>query len=318
MSSIDNPLPSSVTAEAPAPSSPAPKADVPAPEASQAPAPAAVAEIAAKASAGETLTKKEEKQLKEYKLKVNGKEKSLKIDISNDAEMQKYLQKALASDESFSQAAEVRKAAMSFIDDLKKNPKKVLSDPNIGVDLKKFAEEIMNEAIQEMEKSPEQKRADDAERKLKEIMDQREREQKDFNAKEVARIQAEHERNLETEISAALDVGGLPKTPRTVKHMAEMMMIAMSHGIELSAKEIAPIVKSTTLSEFKEVVGSLTDDQLEDFIGKEVVGRLRKKNVAKAKAVDTASSVKSTGVSVKKEEEKAPAKKQTIREFLGA
>lgn len=273
--------------------------------------------LEAKKEDGEKLTKKEEKVLKEYKLKVNGREKSIKLDLSNDEDVVRYLQKAEASDSKFQEAAEVRKAAIQFIEELKKNPRKVLSDPNIGVDLKKFAEEIMNETIQDMEKSPEQRAHDKLVKELEDLKQQREDEKKSFNAKEMERLQAEHERNLESEISSALDVSGLPKTARTVKGMAEMMMIALEHGIELSAQEIAPIIKNTNISEFKELMNALSDDQLEDFIGKEIIGRLRKKNVAKAKAVETSSSVKSTGTSEsKKAESKEPVKKQTIRDFL--
>lgn len=274
--------------------------------------------IEAKKDSGEKLTKKEEKILKEYKLKVNGREKSVKFDPSNDVEMQKYLQKAYASDEAFQQAAEVRKAAMQFLDDLKKNPKKVLSDPNINIDLKKFAEEIMNEAIQEMEKSPEQKEREKLQKELNDIKKQREDEKKTWEEKEMERLQVEHERQLETDISAALDIGGLPKTARTVKTMAEYMMIALQNNIELTPQEIVPIVKNNTLSEFKEILNSLNDDQLEDFVGKEIIGRLRKRNIAKSKAPETANAVKATGESTKKPEaDKKNEKPKTYRDFFG-
>lgn len=280
--------------------------------------PAKVENIEAKADAGEKLTKKEEKILKEYKLKVNGKEKTIKFDPSNDEEVMGYLQRAEASDSKFKEAADVRKAAMQFIEDLRKNPRKVLSDPNIGVDVKKFAEDIMNEAIQEMEKSPEQREREKLTKELEELKRQRDEEKKSFEQKEFERLQAHHEQQLETDISSALDIGGLPKTPRTVKAMADYMMVALQHGIDLSAQEIAPIVKNTTLGEFKEVINSFTDDQLEDFMGKEILGRLRKRNVAKAKstAPQTASSVKQTGAEVKKAANATPEKKQTIRDFL--
>jgi hypothetical protein len=270
-----------------------------------------------KKDSGVKITKAEEKQLKEYKLKVNGKEKSFKIDLSNEAELQKHFQKAAASDEAFNQAAEVRKAALAFMEDLKKNPRKVLQDPNIGVDLHKFAEEIMNERIQEMEKSPEQRDREAKEKELIELKRQIDEQKKQFESKEQERLQAEHARNLESEISAALDIGGLPKTARTVATMAEMMGIALKYGVDLTPQEIAPIVKKIRGDEFQDVVDSLSDDQLEDFIGKKVIGRLRKKNVAKAKAPETTSSVKATGSEVKKtEEKKEPAKKMTYRDFF--
>lgn len=278
--------------------------------------PAKVEALKDKVASGEQLTKKEEKTLKEYKLKVNGKEKTVRFDASNDEEVIKYLQKAEASDSKFAESAEIRKAAMQFIKELKENPRKVLSDPNIGVDLKKFASEIMNEELQEMEKTPEQKEREKLQKELEALKKEREDEKKSSEQKEFERMSAEHERNLETEISAALDVGGLPKTARTVKIMAEMAMIALQNGIDVSMKDLAPLVKNTTLSEFKEVVSSLSDDQLEDFLGKEVLGRLRKRNVAKSKPVETTNSLKSTGLSSKKSEPTKPVAKQSIRDWL--
>jgi len=283
-------------------------------DATAAPAAAEVAAIASKKAEGEKLTKSEAKILKEYKLKVNGRDETIKFDPTNEEEVKSWLQKGRASDQKFQEAAEVRKAAMSFIEELRKNPRKVLSDPNINIDLKKFAEEIMNDQIAEMEKSPEQKEREKLQKELQKMKDEREQEKKEFETKEMARLNDEHERQIESDISSALDIGGLPKTPRTVRTMADYMMVALENGINLTAKEIIPIVKNTTLSEFKEVVSSLTDDQLEDFLGKEVLGRLRKKNVAKAKAVETANAVKPTGAKPTVAAE--PAKKMTIREFL--
>lgn len=323
MSEMNTPVaPATPAPVSPETSNPAPEAvesseESSAPQAKGSVSSSEAADLQEKKDSGEKLTKKEEKQLKEYKLKVNGKERSVKIDMSNDEEVKRHLQKALAADESFKESSEVRKAAMSFIEELKKNPKKVLSDPNIGVDLKKFAEEIMNEAIQEMEKSPEQKEREKLTKELEDLKNQREKEKKDWEEKEFARLQAQHEKQLETDISAALDIGGLPKTAHTVSRMAHYMMIAMENGIELTPQEIAPIVKNETLGGFKELINSLSDDQLEEFMGKEILGRLRKKQVAKAKAqpIETSASVKPTGSEVKKEE--VAIKKQNYREFFG-
>lgn len=307
---LDAAAPSSEPAESEAPVAEAPKASAPLVQKATA--------ILEKKESGEKLTRAEEKTLKEFKLKVNGKEKSFKIDMSNEAELQKHFQKAAASDEAFNQAAEVRKAAMAFMQDLKTNPRKVLADPNIGIDVQKFAEQIMNERIQEMEKSPEQREREGKEKQLEELKRQLDDQRNQFNQKEQERIQVEHARNLENEISTALDIGGLPKTPRTVASMAEMMSIALKYGVELSPQEIAPIVKKMRYEELQEMLESTPDDQIEDFIGKNVLGRLRKKNVAKTKVPQTTSSVKATGADAKKVEDKSkePVKKMTYRDFF--
>lgn len=206
---------------------------------------------------------------------------------------------------------------MQFIEELRKNPRKVLTDPNINIDVKKFAEEIINEQIAEMEKTPEQREREKLQKELEDLRKQAQDRDEQAKKSEFARLQAEQEHILESDISAALDIGGVPKTPRTVKAMAEMMMIALQNNIDLSAKDLAPMVKNTTMGEFKEILQSLSDDQLEDYIGKDIIGRIRKRAVAKAKAASSpASSVKSTGNNVNTKE-KAPARKLTIKELLG-
>lgn len=263
--------------------------------------------------------KEEIKNLKKkYALTVNGKDEEFELDLGNDEEIKKHLQKSKASDQKFQEAAEVRKAAMEFIQQLKSNPKRVLADPSIGIDIRKFAEDILNEEIKEMEKSPEQREKEKLIRELEDLKAKDKEREESTNKANFERMQMEQERILETEITAALDIGGMPKTPRTVKAMAEMMMVALENGIDLSPRDIAPLVKNTTLSEFKEVVDSLTDDQLEDFLGKEVIGRLRKKNIAKSKAISTSSAIKSVGNSGKPaEKESTPAKKIPLRQFFG-
>lgn len=255
---------------------------------------------------------------KKYKIKVDKNEEEFEFDPSNDEEVIKHLQRSRASDKRFQEAAEVRKAAMEFIDQLRKNPRKVLSDPSINVDIKKMAEEILNDQIADLEKTPEQREKEDMQRRLQEYEERAKKLEEDKKLSDRQKLEFEQEKAIELDISAALDIGGIPKTPRTVARMAEMMMIALKEGIDLSAKDIAPLVKNNTMSEFKELVTALSDDQLEDFIGKEVIGRLRKRNIAKAKAApQTAQSVKSTGSDAPKKEE-APVRRQTIKEFLKA
>lgn len=275
--------------------------------------------VEAPASATPSVEKPKEEPVsakKKYKIKVDKAEEEFEFDPTNEQEVVKHLQMSRASQKRMAEAAELRKVAMEFLDELKKNPAKVLSDPNIGIDIKKFAQQVMNDELKELEKSPEQR---EKEKLLKEVEDlkKKAKEREDsLKQSEFQKMQAEQERVLESEISAALDVGGVPKTPRTVARMAEMMMIALQNNIDLSPKDVVGLVKNNTMSEFKEVIAAMSDDQMEDFLGKEVLSRLRKKNIAKAKAVQTANNVKPMGNTPKSKESSNEEKKMTIRDFL--
>lgn len=309
--SVDNPLGSSPVA-VPTPAEAAKITATPAtPTVSEEATKAALAAVKADTKPATPASSK-----KKYKLQVNKQEREIEFDPSNDEEVKNWLQKGLGSEQKFQEAAELRKAAMEFIEELKKNPRAVLTNPNIGVDVKKFAEQILNDELKEMDKTPEQKEKEKLTKELEDLKKQAKDREEAVKQSDFQRLQLEHERSLEAGIAAALDIGGLPKTPRTVKAMADYMMIALQNGIDLSPQEIAPIVKDMTQREFKELVQSLPDDQLEDFLGKEVLSRLRKKNVAKAKAIDTSNAIKSTG-KTDTATSKEPAKKMTMKEFFG-
>jgi hypothetical protein len=255
-----------------------------------------------------------EGNVKEYLLKVNGKERNVKLDLSNEEEVRKYLQKAIAADEQFQHAAEVKKAAMEFIEELKKNPRRVLTDPSIGIDVKQFAEAILNEEITQLQKTPEQIERERLEAELLDLRTKAKDQAEAAQRAEIARLQSEQERVIESEIQAVLEAGGIPKTARTVKQMAELMLVGLQNGIDLSTKDIAQVVKKNVTSDFKEIIESLSDDQLELFLGRDVITRLRRKSIAKAKAITTANQIADTGS--RKAEPEEP-KKQTIKEFFG-
>ena len=79
-------------------------------------------------------------QKKKYQLKVNNKVRDIELDLGNDEEVQKYLQKAMGADERFQEAAQVRKQMDQLIHELKTNPMAILKHKALGLDIKKMAE----------------------------------------------------------------------------------------------------------------------------------------------------------------------------------
>lgn len=256
---------------------------------------------------------------RKYNIVVDGNAEDVEFDPGNEEEVKRYLQKGKSADRKFQEAASLRQAAMEFIADLKKNPRKVLSDPNIGLDVRKFAEQVLQEEITEMEKSPEQRERDALKKELEEIKAQKKEQEESAKKANFEKLQIQEQQRLETDITTALDMGGIPKTPRTVRNMAEMMMIALENNINLSAKEVAQVIKSNNISEFKEILNNLSDDQMDDFLGKEVLARIRKKNMARAKAASTNTKVQETVKKPEDKESKGGSKnsKTSYKSFFG-
>lgn len=277
-------------------------------------APEVINDIKEKVQSGETLTKQEQRQLKEYKIKVNGLDEVIKFDPHNDEEVTKWLQKGRGSDQKFQEAADIRKAAVDFFDQLRNNTTKVLTDKSLGVprdQLRKFAEEFLQEEIVQMQKTPHEREIEELRQKLDQELNEKNLREQTRAEQEKLALDRQYEASLSMDIQTAIESNGLPKTPAMIYAMTQLMSVALEKGINLTAKDIAPIMKAEKLREHQEIARGLPDDQLDEWIGKEISARIRKKNVSKA--MTTSNSIKNVGKTSKtaevKQQEKIPMSK---------
>ena len=257
-----------------------------------------------------------EKKVEKFKLKVYGKEVEEELDLNDREAVTKKLQMAHAANEKMRESAEMKRAAEEFITMLKTDPRRVLTDPNIGVDLKKLAQEILEEEIANAQKSPEQLEKEKLQKELQSLKEKYEKEEQTRVAKERERLQKEHEVNIQNNIESALKTSDLPKTPYTVRKMAEMMMIALQNNVDLSPNDIVPLIRKQMQSDIKELFGAASDDVIEELVGKDRLSSIRKKKVAAVKqAAQTANQVKQTSQAPKEE---SPKPKKTIKDWLNS
>lgn len=306
MSDIVNAAPAAPAAmAAPTPSPDGQNAAPAAPEASK-------AEVKAEAKAVAAAKKK-------YNLKVDGKEESFEFDPSNEEELIKHLQMSKVSQKRMQRTAELEKGVAELVQMLQTSPEKVLSDPRLNIPAetkRKLAEAIMNNELEEMAKSPEQKEKEKLMREYDDLKKQVETERK---AREDAELRAATEQQavaLDNDISTAIEKSGLPKNARTVRYFAEGLMFAIQNGLDIKAEDLIPSVKKQALNEFKELISLMPDEEFENFLGKDQISRIRKRSIAKAKAAITnpASDIKSTGAEVK--QDTPEGKKVGMRDFL--
>lgn len=253
---------------------------------------------------------------KKYNLKVNNKVKEVELDLSNDEEVQKYLQKAMAADEKFQEAATVRKQAEQLIMALKTNPLSVLMHPDLGVDVKALAQQVMLQDLEDMKKTPEQKRIEELENALKAKEEREKSLEEEKRQAEMARIQEEAFQQLDDEISDALNTSELPKSPYVVKRIADAMIEAVNMGYkDITVKQILPYVEDQITSEFnrmfEEAPEQTAEKLMEKIIGKKNLDRYRKTKISRVKSTTSAAQVKDTGAKAepKQVEEKIPFKK---------
>lgn len=259
---------------------------------------------------------------RKYSLTVNGKAKDLEIDTDNDDEMRKYLQKAMAADEKFQEAAMTRKQAEQLVELLRTNPVAILKHPDLGLDIKQLATQILNEELEEMSKTPEQKRLEDMEKQLKQYEDERKRLEDDKRSSDMQRIQAEAYQQLDDDITSSLSASDLPKSPYVIKRISDAMIEAVELGhTDVRVQDIMPYVEQQIMSEIQAMFEAKPADVMEKIIGKKNLDNYRKTKISKAKAkpVETAQAVKDTGGKEKaasEAKEKDGAKKQRFKDVF--
>lgn len=271
------------------------------------------------------VKKEEKKLLRKLKLKVDGKEfdEELPFDIPEDPKaieyMQKQLQLSKAAQKRMAEHSQLQKEVASFIEELKKNPRKVLADPNIGVDIKALAAAVIEEEIANSQKSPEQLEKERLESRLKELEEERKKEKEDFEKREFERLQAQEYERYDTLMTKALETSGLPKTPYIVKKMADYMLLGLQDGQDVSPEDVIPLVREEMQKDLKEMFAVMPDEVIEQLVGKDVIGRIRKKSVAKVKEkgvppTPVSKAIQDTGTTGKVDEQ--PKQKMSIKEWL--
>jgi len=269
---------------------------------------------------------KEIKRLKKLSLKYNGKEyeEELPFDIPDTKEAREYMTRQLQmskmgqhkAQELSSIEAEIRE----FVEQLRTNPRAVLSDPKIGIDLKEFAASIVEEELENAKKSPEQLEKEGLERELKELKSSREKEQEDFREKEMGRLQQQEFERYDALMTQAIEGSDLPKTPYVVKKMADYMIMALNKGIDATPADILPIVREEILGDVRSMFSVMDAEQLSSIIDKDSYDKVRKHKLSKGrkkKGAATAKKSTDVGAAAPKSEKKTGSDEKTFKDFFG-
>ena len=226
------------------------------------------------------------KMLKSLQLKIDGKNytENLPFEIedteANRDYMTRQLQMGKMGQSRAQEKAVLEKQVREFITQLRTNPEKVLSDPNIGVDIKKFAAKVIEQEIENSKKSPHQLETEKLQAELQAVKESKDREMKDMQEREFSRLQSQEYERYDLLMTQALDTSDLPKTPYVVKKMADYMLLAINNGIDASPADVLPLVREEILGDLQSMFQIMPENVIEKMIGKETVNKLRKKAMA--------------------------------------
>jgi len=221
--------------------------------------------------------------IKEFKIKVNGKEQTVKLDLSDEDAIKRELQMSKAGQSAMQRARELEKLYGDEIARLKENPWEVLKELDLDPD--QLAEQRIREKVEELKKSPEQVEKEKMQKELEQARAELNKQKEQAERAKFEQLQQQAAAELESEIEAALDAHkDLPKTQKTVARIADALLWAETNGFEdVSVEDVLPSVKQEIRSEFNQLMDAMGEDAMEAYIGKRNLDRLRQKRLSKAK-----------------------------------
>lgn len=171
------------------------------------------------------------------RLKAQGRE----IELSNE-EYDKYASMGYDAHSKWQEAARIREQNQLFLKSLRENPRAILTNPKLGLDIKKLAHEILYEDIEAEMMTPEQRRIKELEEKLNGY---EENEQSLKARQEAARVEAEtkaYQAEQDKAIRGALSASKLPVTMFTYNSLVNYMSQALKAGYDVTPEQVMPYV----------------------------------------------------------------------------
>lgn len=223
---------------------------------------------------------------KKFKVKVDGNEEEMELDLNDEAALIRHLQMSKAASKRMNEAATTRKQAEQFIQALQQDPMRVLNDPRVMGEEKfrAIAEQFLSKKLQEQMLTPEERKRIEMEEKLRTYEDQEKSQKQEAEAKQIEQLEQHYAQQYQKTIIEALQGSNLPKNPFTVRRMAELMQKNLQHGLELEPQHLAQLVKQDYQSELVSLIGGSDADQIIAMFGDDLANKIRKHDLAKFKS----------------------------------
>ena len=221
--------------------------------------------------AGET---KAETVARLYKVQVDGQE--FEVD---EAELTRGYAHNRAASKRMEEAAMGRKEAEQVIRLFRENPKEAFRI--LGGDARKFAENLINEELQDAMLSPQEKELRQYKSQVEQYETQRRQAQEQYDQQMLQQQIDQQANNIQAEIISVLDTSGIPKTERTVGRIIHYMQSALSAGYNVSPKDVIEQVRLDYKQDLNAMLGGLPDEALEAFLGQDITRKIAKSSVKK-------------------------------------
>lgn len=195
-----------------------------------------------------------------------------------------------AANKELQEGRAAKKQAEEFVRLLKSDPVKLLSDPRIGHDVRKLAEEYLAAQLQEEMLDPREKELKDYKTKLQKYQDL-EKQQKEAVAKRRdLELKKKFAEDYSNQFVAALKTSGLPPTKGMVSQMAKYIHDATKMDFKMTADEAAKLVREDIELAHKNLYGEADAETLVRLIGEQGLQKIRTHDTSRLK--DPAAQLK--------------------------
>ena len=221
------------------------------------------------AAPGET---KAETMARMFRVTVDGQEREV-----DEKELLRGYAHQQAAEKRMSDAAMTRKEAEQVLRIFKENPREAFK--MLGTDARKFAEQVLNDDLNEALLSPQERELRDYKAKVERYESESRAAKEEYEREQMEKEFSTYQETIQSEILDVLGTAKLPQTSRTISRVAYYMEAALSAGYNVTPKDVVDQVKADYKAEMDALLGGLGDDELEQYLGANHYRRIAKSTV---------------------------------------
>jgi hypothetical protein len=251
--------------------------------------------------------------IRQFTLKVDGKEFVKEIDLNDEDALTKQFQLAAKGQQSMQELQELKNAYSHELKRIMSDPLKVLQELDPNFDPLDISAKYIDELTKANEMSPEQKAELENKREFEAMKEERDRLKQEAQDRQNDIERTALAEEIQTDIMAVLSEDDeLVADRETVALVAENLMRAANNNMhDITAKDVIPTVKEQLRNNFQKAAARFkTTSALKQYMGKDLTDKLREERVEQAKKqVSNVNSIKKDVAASKtesKERKKVP------------
>jgi hypothetical protein len=245
-----------------------------------------------------------ETKIKSLKLKIDGLEVDEQLPFEVTPEQAEWLKKELqlarVANKRMQESAELRKKTMkteedvqNFLNYLKSNPMEALEQ--LGLNTKEISEKRLQAEIEKMQMSDEERKIQELQEKVRKYEEEQEKIKEQARLEKEEALRNQYASEYEKDLMSAIEGHGFSYNPELIQRLSHYMATAIKLGVDLSFKDLMPLVQESINGDIAKLIPSLSLEQIEQMLGEDKIkGIVSKRKVVKKQVPPTAKNIEDT------------------------